>query len=180
MREKNAKQPRPAPTASTIGPCPTIIQISRTPRHWKFTQHLRTTWPPPPIKWSLWMTMKWLSEFGFNILPTHRSYGDLGIKSDLKTREGGDWTGYSWIALSFALPPLLVTMKGCVKWNPVYTLILERFPPTAGFKLSKCVCASTKSDQPVFVHKRQWVTLKAQTLKPMPVFHDGCSMAKQR
>ena len=41
------KQPQPAPTASTIGLCPTIIQISRTPQHWKFTQHLRTTRPPP-------------------------------------------------------------------------------------------------------------------------------------
>ena len=30
---KMSKQPQPAPTASTIGPCPTIIQISRTPRH---------------------------------------------------------------------------------------------------------------------------------------------------
>ena len=29
-----------------IGPCPTIIQISRTPRHWKFTQDHRTTRPP--------------------------------------------------------------------------------------------------------------------------------------
>ena len=43
-----SKQPPPAPTASTIDPCPTIIQISRTPQHWKFTQHLRTTRPPPP------------------------------------------------------------------------------------------------------------------------------------
>ena len=42
-----SKQPPPAPIASAIGPCPTIIQISRTPRHWKFTQHLRTTRPPP-------------------------------------------------------------------------------------------------------------------------------------
>ena len=47
MREKMSKQPPPAPIASAIGPCPTIIQISRTPRHWKFTQHLRTTRPPP-------------------------------------------------------------------------------------------------------------------------------------
>ena len=38
-----SKQPPPAPTASATGPCPTIIQISRTPRHWKITQHLRTT-----------------------------------------------------------------------------------------------------------------------------------------
>ena len=31
MREKVSKQPPPAPTTSAIGPCPTIIQISRTP-----------------------------------------------------------------------------------------------------------------------------------------------------
>ena len=41
-----SKQPPLAPTASTIGPCPTVIQISRTPRHRKFTQHLGTTRPP--------------------------------------------------------------------------------------------------------------------------------------
>ena len=33
MREKMSKQPPPAPIASATGPCPTIIQISRTPRH---------------------------------------------------------------------------------------------------------------------------------------------------
>ena len=49
MREKMSKQPPPAPTASAIGPCPTIIQTSRTPRHWKFTQHLRSTRPPPLV-----------------------------------------------------------------------------------------------------------------------------------
>ena len=32
--------------ASVIGPCPTIIQITRTPWHWKFTQHHRSTRPP--------------------------------------------------------------------------------------------------------------------------------------
>ena len=40
---KMSKQPPPAPTASAVGPCPTISQIRRTPRHWKFTQHRRTT-----------------------------------------------------------------------------------------------------------------------------------------
>ena len=40
-----SEQPPHAPTASAIGPCPTIIQIGRTPRHWKFTQHHRTR-PP--------------------------------------------------------------------------------------------------------------------------------------
>ena len=46
-REKMSKQPPPAPIASAICPCPTIIHISRTPRHWKLTQHLRTTGPSP-------------------------------------------------------------------------------------------------------------------------------------
>ena len=43
---KNVRTPPPAPTASTIGPYPTIIKISRMPRQWKFTQNLRTTRPP--------------------------------------------------------------------------------------------------------------------------------------
>ena len=30
---KMSKQPQPAPTASALGPCPTIIQIRRMPRH---------------------------------------------------------------------------------------------------------------------------------------------------
>ena len=42
-----SKQPSPAPTASAVGPCPTLFQTSRTPRHWKFTQNHRTTRPPP-------------------------------------------------------------------------------------------------------------------------------------
>ena len=43
---KMSKPPPPAPTASAVGPCPTLIQISRTPQHWKFTQQHRTTRPP--------------------------------------------------------------------------------------------------------------------------------------
>ena len=47
-REKKCpNNPPPATTASLVGPCPTFIQISRTPRHWKFIQHHRTTRPPP-------------------------------------------------------------------------------------------------------------------------------------
>ena len=41
-----SKQLPPAPTANTIGPCPTRFQVGRSPRHWKFTQPLRTTRPP--------------------------------------------------------------------------------------------------------------------------------------
>ena len=43
-RVKTSKQPPPAPTASAVGPCPTVIR--RTPQTWKFTQDHRTT-PPP-------------------------------------------------------------------------------------------------------------------------------------
>ena len=44
-----SKLPPPAPTVSAEGPCPTIIQVSRTPRHWKFTQYHHTTPPPPSM-----------------------------------------------------------------------------------------------------------------------------------
>ena len=44
---KMSKQPLPAPTASAVGPCPTIIQISKTPRYGKFIKPHRTTRPPP-------------------------------------------------------------------------------------------------------------------------------------
>ena len=44
---KNVQTPPSTPTASAVDPCPTIIQISRTPQRWKFTQHLCTTRPPP-------------------------------------------------------------------------------------------------------------------------------------
>ena len=36
-------------TASAVGPCPALIQIRRTLRHWKFTQHRRTTRLPPTM-----------------------------------------------------------------------------------------------------------------------------------
>ena len=46
--EKDVQITPPAPTARAVGPCHTIIPIlSRTPRHWKFTQHHRTTQPLP-------------------------------------------------------------------------------------------------------------------------------------
>ena len=44
---KNVQTTPPAPTASAAGPYPILIQISRTPQHRKFTQHHRTTRPPP-------------------------------------------------------------------------------------------------------------------------------------
>ena len=49
-REKKIQTTPPEPTASAVGPCPTLIQINRAPRHWKFTQHHRTTRPPPRDK----------------------------------------------------------------------------------------------------------------------------------
>ena len=49
MRVKMSKPPPPAPTASCKRnrPLPYCNQNCRTPRHWKFTQHHRTTRPPP-------------------------------------------------------------------------------------------------------------------------------------
>ena len=41
-----SKQSPPAPSASAVGPCPTIIQISKMARNCKFAQHHRTTRPP--------------------------------------------------------------------------------------------------------------------------------------
>ena len=38
-RVKMSKNTSPAPSASVVGPCPIIIEISRMPRHWKFTQN---------------------------------------------------------------------------------------------------------------------------------------------
>ena len=46
-KKKSFKQPQPAPTASPVGPSPTLIQSSRMPRYWKFTQHHRTIQPSP-------------------------------------------------------------------------------------------------------------------------------------
>ena len=47
---KMSKQPPPAPIASAVGPC-SNIQISKTPRYWKFTQHNRITRPPSGVVW---------------------------------------------------------------------------------------------------------------------------------
>ena len=44
---KNVQTTPPAPTTRAVGPCPTLIQTSKTPRHWKFTQDHRTTRSPP-------------------------------------------------------------------------------------------------------------------------------------
>ena len=44
--DKMSKQPLPAPMASAVGTCHTIIDISRTPQHWKFTQHHRIARTP--------------------------------------------------------------------------------------------------------------------------------------
>ena len=45
MRVKMSKQPPPAPTASAIGPCPTVIQIVGRPG----TGSLPSTIAPPPL-----------------------------------------------------------------------------------------------------------------------------------
>ena len=46
-----SKQLPPATTASAVGPCPTLIQICRMPRHWRFTgpHHHTTLCPCVPV-----------------------------------------------------------------------------------------------------------------------------------
>ena len=48
MRVKMSKQPPPAPTASAEG-LAYCNPNCRTPRHWKFPQHHRTTRPPQSV-----------------------------------------------------------------------------------------------------------------------------------
>ena len=45
-REKTVQTTPPESTARAAGPCPILIQTSRTPWHWKFIQHHSTTRPP--------------------------------------------------------------------------------------------------------------------------------------
>ena len=74
-------QPPPAPTVNAVGPCATLIQISRTPRHWKFTQHHRTTRPPPLLVVKVFLIFSYL----FAVLQIRRdNYKDnLGIVSHI-------------------------------------------------------------------------------------------------
>ena len=56
-----SKQPPPAPTVSAVGPSPTVIQISRTPQHWKFTQHhctTRSALGSEQLRWLDWREME--------------------------------------------------------------------------------------------------------------------------
>ena len=71
-----SQQPPPAPTASAISPCPTIIQTSRTPRHCKFTQHLCSTRPSPLSIRSQWFEPCVLCFlfFHFDFIISFRSY----------------------------------------------------------------------------------------------------------
>ena len=64
--KKMSKQHPPAPTVSAAGPCPTIIQISRTHRHWKFTHYHRTT-RPFPTSHRLEQTVIWSRAFMTNL-----------------------------------------------------------------------------------------------------------------
>ena len=50
MRVKMSKQPPPAPTASTVGPCPTVIKIVGRPG----TGSLPSTIAPPDHRSGVW------------------------------------------------------------------------------------------------------------------------------
>ena len=62
-----SKQVQPAPTASAVGPYPTLIQISRTPRHGKFTQHHRKTHDHPTTpRYVSCIVVSWFLELQYN------------------------------------------------------------------------------------------------------------------
>ena len=54
MRVKMSKQPLPAPTASAVGPCPTVIQIVGRPG----TGSLPSTIAPPDHPLEKWTAME--------------------------------------------------------------------------------------------------------------------------
>ena len=57
------KQPPPAPTASAVGPCPTLIQTSRTPRTWKFIHTILITVGQGPIALAVGAGGGWFGHF---------------------------------------------------------------------------------------------------------------------
>ena len=50
MRVKMSKHPPPAPTASAVGPCPTVIQIVGRPGTGSLPSIIAPSDPPPPLK----------------------------------------------------------------------------------------------------------------------------------
>ena len=50
MRAKMSKQPPPAPTASAVRPCPTVIQIVGRPGPGSLPRTIAAPPPPPSIK----------------------------------------------------------------------------------------------------------------------------------
>ena len=50
MRVKMSKQPPPAPTASAVGPCPTVIQIVGRPGTGSLLSTIAPPDHPPPLR----------------------------------------------------------------------------------------------------------------------------------
>ena len=91
MRIKMSKQPPPAPTASAVGPCPTVIQIVGRPG----TGSLPSTIAPPTI--------------GLQSLSTNRN--DLPLKS---------WRTNQWIVMKLIHQMTRSIMLKIVP-QPIYT-----------------------------------------------------------
>ena len=89
MRVKMSKQPPPAPTASAIGPCPTLIKTVGRPG----TGSLPSTIAPPdhprldrrsPIKW-----LYWVGCFGSNG-PLRQYFSLYGVVSQRGRKKRND------------------------------------------------------------------------------------------
>ena len=74
MREKMSEQPPPAPTASAVGPCPTVIQIVGRPG----TGSLPSTFAPPDHPHSCKVTLEMRNTFLEYIVDNFTPQGVVG------------------------------------------------------------------------------------------------------
>ena len=137
MREKNVQTTPSAPTASAVGPCPTFIQISRTPRHWKFTQHHRSTRPPP---WPLWpwpstYLKKWFKwHFSFSRATTVQNYFESMHKC----------VSYAPDKLNTCIWPFWPLFDPCdLDFQPTWKNVSNGTSPPQGQQLCQIVLKST-------------------------------------
>ena len=143
---KNVQTTPPAPTASTEGPCPTIILISRTPRHWKFTQHHRTT-RPPQLQKSRQQNFL-LQSFKKMLSPSYIILRIQRLESkECRSRWGGSWWATSSRSTLFANSAILIS--GRVKGRP--TIGVGRFGIFGGQSLEYCGGANSQQAHDVIM-----------------------------
>ena len=128
------KQPPPAPTVSAVGLCPTIVKISRAPRHWKFTiappdhtqfsigRQMITSHCNIPTLMDGWMTCDFMSFL--TIVQSYMNDGWVMIKGCVCNRNSflisKFLTYYTQNATIFAEKKLLTTCHNTHHYNLFY------------------------------------------------------------